>query len=97
LKASAEEYREHFVRALGLAIQGTIQAPPDQFGETLESEQLKAGSFIEGAGIEDDKWDRLMEVCAIYIYIYIIIFTPNEHIQFVSIWSICSTNIKHAW
>jgi hypothetical protein len=66
LKASAEEYREHFVRALGLAIQGTIQAPPDQFGETLESEQLKAGSFIEGAGIEDDKWERLMEVSIYY-------------------------------
>lgn len=62
LKASAEEYREHFVRALGNAIQGTIVAPPDQFGETLEAEQLKAGSFIEGASIDDDKWERLMEV-----------------------------------
>jgi hypothetical protein len=79
LKASAEEYREHFVRALGLAIQGTIQAPPDQFGETLESEQLKAGSFIEGAGIEDDKWERLMEV-SVHIYMYTFILTNYDSI-----------------
>ncbi|KAG5186216.1 hypothetical protein JKP88DRAFT_309594, partial [Tribonema minus] len=62
LKASAEEYREHFVRALGSAIQGTIHAPPDQFGETLESEQLQAGSFVDAGRVDGDKWERLMEV-----------------------------------
>ncbi|KAG5179162.1 hypothetical protein JKP88DRAFT_201174 [Tribonema minus] len=62
LKAGAEDYREHFVRALGSAIQGTIQAPPDQFGETLESEQLQAGSFIDAGRVDTDQWDRLMEV-----------------------------------
>jgi hypothetical protein len=42
--------------------QGTIQAPPDQFGETLESEQLHAGSFIDAGRVDTDQWDKLMEV-----------------------------------
>ncbi|KAG5184668.1 hypothetical protein JKP88DRAFT_348446 [Tribonema minus] len=33
-----------------------------QFGETLESEQLQAGSFVDSGRVDGDKWDRLMEV-----------------------------------
>ncbi|CBN78455.1 ARC5, dynamin-related protein involved in plastid division [Ectocarpus siliculosus] len=62
LKASADEYREHFSRALGRAIQGTIKAPPEKFGETLEAEQLRAGSFIEDSDVDADQWERLMEI-----------------------------------
>ncbi|CAM9589219.1 unnamed protein product, partial [Discosporangium mesarthrocarpum] len=62
LKAAAEEYREHFTRALARAIQGTIKAPPEQFGETLEAEQLKAGSFAEQSDVDSDNWERLMEM-----------------------------------
>ncbi len=70
LKESAEEYREHFVGALRNAIQGTIRAPPETFGESLEAEQLKAGSFLSSVrptdAIEatdpDPRMDRLMEL-----------------------------------
>ncbi|CAM9892263.1 unnamed protein product, partial [Laminaria digitata] len=71
LKASAEEYREHFSRALGRSIQGTIKAsatrkkrgaPPEQFGETLEAEQLRAGSFVEDSDVDPDRWERMMEI-----------------------------------
>eukprot|EP00903_Cladosiphon_okamuranus_P020075 g18441.t1 len=62
LKASADEYREHFSRALGRAIQGTIKAPPEKFGETLEAEQLRAGSFIEDSDVDADQWERMMEI-----------------------------------
>ncbi|CAM9746455.1 unnamed protein product [Ascophyllum nodosum] len=62
LKASANEYREHFSRALALAIQGTIKAPPEKFGETLEAEQLRAGSFLDEADVDPDQWDRMMEI-----------------------------------
>ncbi|CAM9551199.1 unnamed protein product [Chrysoparadoxa australica] len=60
LKEAADDYRESFSRCLTTAIQGTIKAPPEKYGESLESEQLKAGSFIEGTEVDDDRWDRLM-------------------------------------
>ncbi|CAM9399954.1 unnamed protein product, partial [Pylaiella littoralis] len=62
LKASADEYREHFSRALGRSIQGTIKAPPEKFGETLEAEQLRAGSFIDDSDVDPDQWERMMEI-----------------------------------
>ncbi len=70
LKESAEEYREHFVGALRSAIQGTIRAPPETFGESLEAEQLKAGSFMSSvrpadaieAADSDPRMDRLLEL-----------------------------------
>lgn len=36
------------------------QAPPEKFGETLEAEQLRAGSFIEDSDVDADQWDRMM-------------------------------------
>ncbi|CAN0157690.1 unnamed protein product, partial [Hapterophycus canaliculatus] len=44
------------------------QAPPEKFGETLEAEQLRAGSFVEdyscssGDVVEADQWERMMEI-----------------------------------
>ena len=40
LKQTANQYREHFSRALADCVQGTISASPEFFGETLEAEQL---------------------------------------------------------
>jgi hypothetical protein len=62
LRQTAEQYREQFVRALGSAIQGTIRAPPETYGETLEAEQLKAGSFLDASAVEDERMERLMEL-----------------------------------
>ena len=38
------------------------QAPPEKFGETLEAEQLRAGSFIEDSDVDADQWERMMEI-----------------------------------
>lgn len=38
------------------------QAPPEKFGETLEAEQLRAGSFIEDSDVDPDQWERMMEI-----------------------------------
>ena len=40
----------------------THQAPPEKFGETLEAEQLRAGSFIEDSDVDADQWERMMEI-----------------------------------
>jgi hypothetical protein len=57
-----------------LCWEGTISAPPDYFGETLEEEQLGGGSFVSpqshsgvdggllsGEASEADAWARLVE------------------------------------
>jgi hypothetical protein len=41
LKESANIYREKFAKELVNAIQGTVKASPDEFGETLDGEQMK--------------------------------------------------------
>ena len=41
---------------------GTIHAPPAQFGETLETEQLKGGTFLDWKDMPIDKWERIMEL-----------------------------------
>ena len=58
-------FREHFARALAATIQGTISAPPGVYGETLESEQLRGGSFLgsvgETAGMNAEQWDLIVD------------------------------------
>ena len=58
-------FREHFARALAATIQGTISAPPGVYGETLESEQLRGGSFLgsvgETAGLNAEQWDLIVD------------------------------------
>ena len=40
-------FRERFSKELEQAIHGTVRASPDEWGETLEGEQLRGGSFLE--------------------------------------------------
>jgi len=65
LKKNANMFREHFARALAATIQGTISAPPGIYGETLESEQLRGGSFLgsvgETAGLSAEQWDIIVD------------------------------------
>ena len=65
LKSSANLMREHFVRALSRAIQGSIQAPPGRYGESLESEQMKGGSFLTlsegGSSLQPEAFQRALE------------------------------------
>jgi len=62
LKASAEEFREKFVRALESLIHGSIQAPSELYGETLEMEQSNAGTLVDLDHLENTNFDRLLEV-----------------------------------
>jgi GTPase SAR1 family protein len=68
LKQAANQYREHFSKAVADCIQGTIAAAPGYFGETLEEEQMGGGSFHNPAshgatgdnGVEDNAWSELV-------------------------------------
>ena len=39
--------RERFSKELEHAIHGSVRASPDEWGETLEGEQLRGGSFLD--------------------------------------------------
>lgn len=64
LKQTANQYREHFSRALADCVQGTICASPEVFGETLETEQLGGGSFFtpgfSSAALSGEAWQNLV-------------------------------------
>jgi hypothetical protein len=61
LKKTANHFREFFLRSLGSVIQGTIQASPAQYGETLETEQLRGGSFLDAKDVPAERWERIMD------------------------------------
>ncbi len=62
LKQSAAIYRERFSKELANAIHGTIKASPEDWGETLESEQLRGGSFMDQEQLQSESWQRLIEI-----------------------------------
>ena len=62
LRQSANAYRETFSKALADGIHGSIKASPEEWGETLEAEQLRGGSFLEQDQIQSEGWQRLMEL-----------------------------------
>ncbi len=61
LKHSAAIYRERFAKELSNVVQGTVKVPPSEYGETLEVEQLRGGSFLERDQIQSDVWQRLLQ------------------------------------
>lgn len=71
LKQTANQFREHFSRALSSTIQGTIEAPVSVFGETLDMEQIRGGSFFNmhaaapggssSQSLTSEAWDRIVE------------------------------------
>ena len=62
LKQSAAVYRERFSKELANAIHGTVKASPEDWGETLESEQLRGGSFMDQEQLQSESWQRLIEI-----------------------------------
>jgi len=64
LKEGANTFCDEFCAALKDAIQGTVVAPPSMFGETLEQENVIAGSFqnVQGCptAVTDRTWERLL-------------------------------------
>ena len=62
LRQSANVYRESFSKQLAEAVHGTVKASPEEWGETLEQEQLRGGSFLEQDQIQSEGWQRLLEL-----------------------------------
>jgi len=64
LKEGANAFCDEFCAALRDAIQGTIVASPNDFGETLQQENTVAGSFYDIQGcpmaVTDRTWVRLI-------------------------------------
>lgn len=58
LRQMANAYREKFARELSNAIQGSVKASPMEFGETLEMEAAKSGSFLQQNDLDGDAWQR---------------------------------------
>ena len=62
LKQSANIYRERFSKELADSIHGTVKASPEEWGETLEQEQLRGGSFLEQDQVASEAWQRLLDL-----------------------------------
>jgi len=64
LKAGADAFCDDFCKALKDSIQGSIIAPAGSYGETLEQENLAAGSFADVQGcpmsVSDRTWEHLL-------------------------------------
>ena len=64
LKDGADAFCDDFCKALKDSIQGSIIAPAASYGETLEQENLAAGSFAEVQGcpmsVSDRTWEHLL-------------------------------------
>jgi len=65
LKDGADAFCDDFCKALKDSIQGSIIAPASSYGETLEQENLAAGSFAEIQGcpmsVSDRTWEHLLQ------------------------------------
>lgn len=46
LKEKGRVFREAFLAKLALLLKGTVQAPPDRFGETLADEHIRGGGLL---------------------------------------------------
>lgn len=46
LKEKGRIFREAFLAKLALLLRGTVQAPPERFGETLADEHIRGGAFV---------------------------------------------------
>ncbi|KAK9697159.1 hypothetical protein RND81_08G019000 [Saponaria officinalis] len=52
LKEKGREFHDQFLTKLSLLLKGSIIAPPDKFGETLQDERLHGGAFIGPDGLQ---------------------------------------------
>ena len=60
IKHAAGVYREKFSTELGNVIHGSIKVSPAVYGENLDEEQLRGGSFLEKEQVQSDVWQRLL-------------------------------------
>lgn len=52
LKEKGRAFHDLFLTKLSLLLKGTVVAPPDKFGETLQDERVNGGSFIGSDGLQ---------------------------------------------
>lgn len=73
LRQMANAYREKFAKELSNAIQGSVKASPMEWGETLEMEAAKSGSFMQNNDMDGDVWQRYVFVSfvnCLYVCLY---------------------------
>ncbi|KAE8009123.1 hypothetical protein FH972_005576 [Carpinus fangiana] len=52
LKEKGRAFHDLFLTKLSLLLKGTVVAPPDKFGETLQDERNNGGAFVASDGIQ---------------------------------------------
>ncbi|KAK2665327.1 hypothetical protein Ddye_003901 [Dipteronia dyeriana] len=52
LKEKGRVFHDLFLTKLSLLLKGTVVAPPDKFGETLQDERINGGAFISTDGLQ---------------------------------------------
>lgn len=52
LKEKGRAFHDMFLTKLSLLLKGTVVAPPDKFGETLQDERANGGAFIATDGLQ---------------------------------------------
>ncbi|KAF8014022.1 hypothetical protein BT93_I1784 [Corymbia citriodora subsp. variegata] len=52
LKEKGRTFHDLFLTKLSLLLKGTVVAPPDKFGETLQDERTNGGAFISTDGLQ---------------------------------------------
>ena len=62
LKQSANAYRERFAKELADMIHGSAKASPEDWGETLEGEQVRGGAFLGQEESASNVWQRALEI-----------------------------------
>lgn len=62
LKEGSNAYREKFAKELERSIHGTANASPLEWGETLVTEQMRAGSFLTDSQVKSEAWQTLLDL-----------------------------------
>ncbi|KAJ7946684.1 Dynamin-like protein [Quillaja saponaria] len=52
LKEKGRAFHDLFLTKLSLLLKGTVVAPPDKFGETLQDERINGGAFVNTDGLQ---------------------------------------------
>ncbi|XP_010269088.1 PREDICTED: dynamin-like protein ARC5 isoform X2 [Nelumbo nucifera] len=52
LKEKGRAFHDMFLTKLSLLLKGTVVAPPDKFGETLQDERVNGGAFVGTDGLQ---------------------------------------------
>nr|ATB19780.1 ARC5 [Hesperocyparis macrocarpa] len=66
LKKKGRLFRDSFLAKLSLLLKGTVVAPPDQFGETLQDERVHGGAFLGPDGVQIPH--KLMPNAGMHLY-----------------------------